>query len=999
MPQAVVFIVNSLAVSGAISVGTAVAIGTFAMTYGSYALLVGGLAYSHMKAKQAKRNAIAQYNAAQVDRLANVSSTTAPRELVLGRVRKAGAVFYKASSGADKRDMYLAIALAGHEIDAVEAIYLDDVLVQLDAQGRVTTAPYGATVTRTANTGIGGPYHPNLVPGSIKPLWSGGENEWDIGTRIGDTYQYTDIESTVQITTYLGAPGQAADPTLLANFSADWGAANTVQGCAYLIAKLTYNETTFPNGAPSITAVIRGAKIYDPRTGLTAWNENPALMMRHVYQHPKFGKATITAAEDARFIAAANACDTATTYTVGGVAQPSRALYKASLVVPFGTAAREALDDLAQAMGGSWAFAGGEIHLKAGVYTAPVMTLTDADLAVVQRNGDSEEQVAIKIGVHRERAQKYNTVKVKIWDQEQGYKQTDLTPLVGSALLARDGAELAQEVTMPAVGYAPQALHIAGVMMRDARDPLVVDLPFKLSAYPLDLFDTVELTLSRYGWSAKQFMILSRTWAPDGSIQLTLKETSASITQMDAGFSAQGFAANTNLPKPWEVSKVGALAVSSGTSELILQNDGTIVSRMRITWAQHPDMAVRQNGQIEVQYRPSAENAEWASEVVPGNETQVIVAPVEDGAYYIIRARAKTTLAVSDWNLQVQHRVLGKNEPPPNISNLSISGAVLNWTPAAALDLRGYVFRFHYGTNRDWGTAAPLHEGVLTSSPFELTARPGGVVTIMGKALDTSGNESVAAALVVLNLGDPLIANVVEEFDLAAGGFVGMVEGGEVIGGELVAEEVDSAYGTDNQSFYGADNAPAFDLSSYAQMRYTTAEIAVHSALAGSVMTIEHETQGTDLIIEYRLAGPASVYGADSDSTYGEDSEPFYGPPGPWLAWPGQIIAANDVYQFRVTLGAGTVQGRISELRIVIDAPDIVEYIEDVPVSAAGTVVPYTKAFTVIKTVTPTLQANASGAETVEVDKTNNLAPVLRAYNASHTAVSGATVDVIVKGY
>lgn len=131
--------------------------------------------------------------------------------------------------------------------------------------------------------------------------------------------------------------------------------------------------------------------------------------------------------------------------------------------------------------------------------------------------------------------------------------------------------------------------------------------------------------------------------------------------------------------------------------------------------------------------------------------------------------------------------------------------------------------------------------------------------------------------------------------------------------------------------------------------------------------------------------------------TTGDDS--FFGPPGPWVAWPGQIAAANDVYQFRVKLGAGPVQGEILGLKVVIDAPDVVEYLEDIVISAAGTPIPYTKNFQAIKTVTATLQANGSGAVTVEVDKSNPLAPVLRAYNSSHVAVSGATADVILKGY
>jgi hypothetical protein len=56
-------------------------------------------------------------------------------------------------------------------------------------------------------------------------------------------------------------------------------------------------------------------------------------------------------------------------------------------------------------------------------------------------------------------------------------------------------------------------------------------------------------------------------------------------------------------------------------------------------------------------------------------------------------------------------------------------------------------------------------------------------------------------------------------------------------------------------------------------------------------------------------------------TTEAHDSEPFYGPPGSWIPWPGQIVAANDVYEFRVTLGAGSTQAQITDLSLTIDAP------------------------------------------------------------------------------
>ena len=730
--------------------------------------VVAIMGYSATKSAEARRSAIDQYNASQVDRMTTVSSATAPRDLVLGRVRKGGTVFYRASTGVTKKELYLAIAFAGHEVTAIEDIYLNDVLVAINAEGYVTgqydatgalvDSPYSVG-TKVSAVSTGYPTHPNLVAGSVSEIL-----ETQQQTPTGNyNFQYTEITSNVKITKYLGAPGQTVDGDLHAAFPADWPTTNVCAGVAYLKVWFTYNETSFPTGLPNVTAVIAGAKIYDPRSGTRAFSENPALLLRHVYHHPKFGKrgcwstatppvwlSTISVAEEARFGAAASACDTDTAWKFRGREVVHHPLFRAGLVAPFGAAATGLFDDLTQAMGGSWAFAGGELYLKPGVYSAPVKTLTEVELAVVKRSGTSETQAAITISVHKERQQQFNTVKVTLWDESEAYKQTALTPLVGTALVARDGVELVQEICMPGVTYAAQALHIGAIIMRDARDPLTVELTFKTSAYCLEIFDTVALTLPRYGWSAKTFMILSRVWNGDGSIQLTLKETSASITTVDAEFEPGGSAANSNLGSPWKVADVGALTVTSGTSELMKQSDGTIVSRMRVSWTQVGDAAVVQNGQIELQYRRTDSTGAWTSIVVPGNETTCITSEVEDGFAYIVRARAKTSLAVGDWCVQVLATIVGKSQAPPNFDNFNVTFGptgrrfvTFSYASDPPADFAGARLRFiaEYVTNPAWSTMTPLHDGLLTSS-FDTEGGVPGAYTLAIVAVDTSGIQS-----------------------------------------------------------------------------------------------------------------------------------------------------------------------------------------------------------------------------------------------------------------
>jgi hypothetical protein len=702
-----------------------------AATVAAYAItLVGTMALSAYQKRKAERAAKAQFDAAQVDRLVNLQGTVVPRQLVLGRTRVGGHCFFKTSVGQYKELFVMCVALAEHEIDGIEQIYLNNQPVEVNGLGQVITAPYGRpaniSVEKTSSsTTIELDFDP--IAGSVSAVerYPGllGQHEVECSVN-GRTvtiinplpgwyftvyYQYSGFNSFVRILQHYGSPDQEADGELISMLPGVWTPAHRARGIAYLVCQFAYNDGALPSGIPTVTARIRGAKLYDPRDGVTRFSENPALMMRHVMMHPRFGKRmSMSASEDSRIIAAANACETAINYT----GTEEVAMYRSAGVYLEGSPARDVLDDLAQAMAGKWAYASGELFVRAGVYQMPVMDLTEADLAVVQtETGGSVSQSAISINPHQPRNEKVNTVAIRIWDQAANYVETPITPFRADALVADDGAELSQEVTMPGVFYAGQAYHAAGILLRDSRDPLTVTLPFKLRAYPLEIFDTVRLTLAHFGWVNKEFLIQDRTFSPSSGVMLVLKETSAAIFQWGAAFLPGGYAPNTGLPKPWDIHPPQILSVDSGEGQLIVQNDGTILNSVLVTWAPIQDASILNGGTVEVRFRVLPDGG-WRSVTVPGDATEARLTGVNDLDVILIIARTSNTIAGSDWSTQLSHTVIGKTEPPPNVENLSISGSVLSWSLLRRVpDLAGFVFRFHYGQNLDWNSAAPLNTG------------------------------------------------------------------------------------------------------------------------------------------------------------------------------------------------------------------------------------------------------------------------------------------------
>lgn len=947
------------------------------------AVLLGGmLAYSGSQKRKAERRAIAQYNAAQVDRLVNVASTVAPRELVLGRVRKGGHVFFRGSVGQYREKFVMLIALADHEIDGVERIYLNDVPVDLDADGYVTTAPYMLTRRVSGFVALSESPPANAIPGTTYVHYA---SESDPGSVV---YQYEVNESKARILIFTGSPDQAAAADVVTSFPELWTAEHRARGVAYLHCEFWYDETAFPSGLPNVTAIVRGARCFDPRTGTNAWTQNPAIMMRHVLTHPAFGKRTsLSAEEDAQIVAAANACDTPHNYGTGALP-----LYRAATVIPYGSSARDALDDLAQAMAGQWAYAAGSFFVRPGVYAAPVMALTEADLAVVVSDASgSTSQQSISISTHRARNDKFNVVVPTIWDAGQDYKQTALTPLKGAALIARDGAELVQDVAMPAVFYAPQALHVAGVAMRDARDPLTISLPLKLRAYPLQLFDVVTLTLPRYGWAAKEFVVLGRQWSVDGMIALTLKETSAAITQPDAAFDAQGSAQNTALPRPWEIEAPTVTSISSGTADLLVQSDGTILPRVRVQWAALTDPSV---GNVEVQWQVlGAGVTSWRSEVVSRFETQAFLVGAVEGAVLAIRVRTRNSLAVSDWSLQQYHTVVGKTEPPSTVAAVSVSGKTVAWEPVKDADLAGYLLRFQYGENTWWDSAAPMHDGIITESPYALERVPEGPCTVMVKAVDTSGNESQSAVFAFYAFPSYATSNILLSY-AEHPAFAGEVTDGALVAGELLADALDQFYEPADGPMYLPSTEAMYVAGQYAPMAYQFAVTPVNPG------TLALQTVITGAYtIEYQTGSAEPMYEPTGDPMYEPLDEALFGTPSAWQLWPGSLqVNGSMQVRFRITLAAGELRGEISEVTAVLDVPDIAERLAAVSIASGGTRLPIASTYYAIKTVHLTVHGGGTATSARILDKDPALGPLVQVINASGTAVAG-TVDADIQGY
>jgi hypothetical protein len=674
-------------------------------------------------------------------------------------------------------------------------------------------------------------------------------------------------------------------------------------------------------------------------------------------------------------------------------------------------------------MDGDAVYVSGKWQLIAGYHKPPALHIDESSLG----NG------TITISPYAPTSQLINAISGQYKGPETKYQSLGYPITAPEAYQIQDGdQQYERKDDFELVNDAMRCQMIAWQRLTRARQQLSISLDCNLKAYNVSPLQTVTLSLAEFGYINKIFQVRKRTFS-GSHIEYNLQETDAAVWNWNyLQSNAVVDLPNINVPVKRLVGTLTGIVATSGTNVLKIDADGTVRSRIKLTWDLPASTYVKNGGQIEWQYRTtdvgSGAGVWLNAPYVAGDNTSVFIDGVQDSVSYDLRGRSISQVGTLGVATTIVHVVIGKTAPPSNVTDLRISGATISWPVVTDLDLAGYILKFGYGSNVSWDTATTINDGVLTQSPFDWTQRPSGSVTILIKAVDTTGNESLAPAAIFTDLGDATVSNIVEQFDFHPL-FNGGVTGATVISSELRANGTTSFYPAGNQPMYPAGLEPFYPTSNYEELVYITNPIVISSVLSGSIATLLLNYSGLDAFVEYRVARIDAMFsGLDSDPFYTPDDDgfwdnsvdsPFYTPDGDpmytpdddpywedlisayagWIPFPGQIQTSATTYQFRVTLGAGTTRGIIHEMSFIIDAPDIEETINDLSISIGGTVLPYVKNFTVIKGIQATLQSGLTGAVNIVTNKTVNLSPVVTAINVSNNPVAGASGDFTIKGY
>lgn len=831
--------------------------------------------------------------------------------------------------------LHLVVAIAGHEIDAVETIYLNDQAIALDSSGNVTTAPY-----------------------------------------VG----------LAKINVHTGSPNQDADAELVAA-NVGWTKNHRLANTAYLYLRLEYSRDAFPRGIPNVKAVVRGKKLYDPRTGGTAWSSNAALAVRDYLTASAGLAAPSSEIEASLAISAANICDETVETANGG----TELRYACNGVVDLGNNPRSILESLLSPMAGILTWQSGVWRIYAGAYTAPAVTLTADDL-----------RGSIRVRPRVQRQNLFNAVRGTYVSPSNNWTPSDFPAVKNDTYAAQDAAVIYRDIALPMTTSAATAQRLAKLQLERGRQGITIEMPCKLTAFRLAAWDTVRLTLSQLGWSAKEFRVVDWQLSSAGGVDLVLQEEAAASYNWNKGLETLADPApDTNLPNPFVVAAPTGLLLASGTDHLLMGGDGTVISRIQVVWDRSNDSFI---AQAQVQYRRAGGGYAWVpSSTEPAREGVAYITQVDDGYQYEVRVRYENTIGVrSAWTVSAAHRVIGKTAPPSDVPWASLTDGNLSWGEISDVDLAGYRVRWIPVTSGDWGQAQPMHAGLITDTPWRLPVTPAGQAYLLVKAVDTSGNESLNAARIAVNLGDPIVKNVISSDDLKALGFPGLVSNASISGGNLLANTADSIWNPNpGARMWSVDSDPMWNLTFWKALTYR-ATITISAGEENAQMTIDRIIDGDSWRLDYRrpVGDSATMWGDAATLMWsGDDAAPMRNNAPGYLPWPGAITTELGDYEIRVRTAYGRTRGRIDALTVNIDVEDIVEYLNDIAIAAAGTRLPITETYHVIRGVNLTLQDDGGSARTTRwIDKNTALGPLIKAFDSTNTATTGH-VDVIIQGY
>ena len=708
----------------------------------------------------------------------NSKNALAPMQFVYGKARKGGTITFQEVTGGNNKILHQIISLAGHEIDSIEDIYLNEAIVQMTNE--------------------------NVTTGT-----------WDnkIKIYIHDGSQTSANDSFANSTQSLATTLHSEVASLTSDFVG--------KGIAYIYCRFEYDKDVFSSGLPTVTAVVKGKKVVTTINGVAqtpVWTDNAAWIIRD-FISSDYGLED-SSIDYATFEEAASICedttilsDSSKQYTINGIVQASQ---------NSGSVLREMMTSLA----GTLFWGAGAWRLFAGAFVAPTKILTLDDL----RSG-------ISLDTKMSIANNFNAVRGTFVDRDGGYVSTDYPQINSSAFLAEDnGIESILDLALPYTTNSIAAQRLAKQMLFRNREQLTLSAEFGLNALDIEVGDFIKFRNDRYGWTTgneKTFEVTDWRLSPnvesgDLRVSMTLRESSSSAYGFNESDEQDIINNNTNLLPYYDVPSIGVTVSKeyrevneSVVNVLVIEATSSEIERVEsviVKYKKTSDTVFKSVGQaILVNEGTTA----GRFEVVGIDAPQVN----EPAINYTISVTPVNALGYKGTTVTTTFNVTHDTTPPSAPTNLThlLSGgtAFFNWSPVTALDLSHYKLYYSSNSSSNFGDASTLVKVEKIARPATSVSFPALAGKFFVSSVDKTGNESTTATSVVI-AGSELPELGASDTDTESTSFSGSKTNLTVSGGKLFMTSFANANSTGVYEFDHGGNS-YFDVGTSRTVRLSYA--------------------------------------------------------------------------------------------------------------------------------------------------------------------------------
>lgn len=511
-------------------------------------------------------------------------------------------------------------------------------------------------------------------------------------------------------------------------------------------------------GEPQVTARIKGKKVYDLRTGLTVYSENPALHLYDYLKSPIYGKALTDADLDLdSFIAVANICDQDETATVstlecktvsgayictGSAAETVNfKRFSNNTIINTETDIFKNMQEIANSFRGFFPDSDGRIKIATEIEASPVATI-------------DEDSIVSDLSISRaSKNERYNRVVVRFKNANANYEADEVVwPDADSEIYQQwleedNGIVLEHTIQAEYIKYKALALQLAELAAKISRNMEEIQFTATAKFMQLDVGDVFALNYTSYGFEGRQYRISNNEYREDMLVNITAELHNNSLYPW-SDLEYEEFLGGSNLGDPNNMPPPTDLAIAA---------DPTFATSGALSWSVPNNAFIRR---FDVQIN-------LGSTIVYRAETlgQSFSIPLFNVGLYSISVRSVSALgtlsqaASISLNLQIPI--------PPTDIEFNVTYESIEAKPVLAGIGLGTTFEYAIITASPVGRGSTfIFIGLAHSTEYEVFVR---TVTALGvsawfsKVATTSNNANNLIDLIGQDIGDQIFDDVVAE--------------------------------------------------------------------------------------------------------------------------------------------------------------------------------------------------------------------------------------------